>query len=157
MGVGTFRDVHGVDDCRGRSGFTAIVEPLPEGLSWKVRCLRAWASIRANRCRVAHAPLSVRAESGDPPPQVLRDWCRKHVEAVFADVLDRERGVISFANEDDLRHGIAKLDNTELQGRVVRVRVVRRENGMHARIRRGRDRSHTLDTHTVLAGCVHTA
>lgn len=78
--------------------------------------------------------------------QDLKDYMRKAGEVTYADAhkQNQNEGVVEFANLDDMKTAIEKLDGTEINGR--RIRVIESSKGRRNTSRsRSRSRSPTND------------
>lgn len=71
-----------------------------------------------HRVRISNLPNSASWQD-------LKDFLRDGGDVAHADVDRRGNGVASFATAEDMERAIRKLDNAELQGDRVRIRVVR--------------------------------
>ncbi|XP_066245154.1 serine-arginine protein 55-like [Euwallacea similis] len=73
--------------------------------------------------------------------QDLKDHMRKAGEVTYADAhkQNQNEGVVEFANFEDMKNAIEKLDNTEINGR--RIRVKESEKGRNESRSRSRSRS----------------
>ncbi|XP_077287544.1 serine and arginine rich splicing factor B52 isoform X2 [Arctopsyche grandis] len=75
--------------------------------------------------------------------QDLKDFMRQAGEVTYADAHKQRKneGVVEFATHSDLRNALDKLDNTELNGRRIRLVEDRRRGGRHSRSSSSRSRS----------------
>lgn len=79
---------------------------------------------------------------GFSPTQDLKDYMRQAGEVTYADAhrLRPNEGVVEFASYSDMKNAIRKLDNTDLNGRRIRLVEEKRSKG-NSRHRSPRSRS----------------